>query len=72
MVKDLEYRGSQSWPFPNSLMLGFHCHYAGGEIVCQEGEIAEARFFKKDDLPKMPPKTAISRWLIDEFLDELG
>jgi len=70
-VTNLHYKGSQSWPFPNSLMLGFHCDYAGGEIVCQEEEIAEAKFFGKDDLPKMPPKTAISRWLIDEFLDTL-
>ena len=70
-VTNLQYRGSQSWPFPNSLMLGFHCDYAGGDIVCQEGEIAEARFFTKDDLPNMPPKTAISRWLIDDFLATL-
>jgi len=71
-VTNLQYRGSQSWPFPNSLMLGFHCDYAGGEIVCQEEEIAEARFFTKDDLPNMPPGTAISRWLIDDFLDTLS
>ncbi|MEM7217481.1 MAG: NAD(+) diphosphatase [Pseudomonadota bacterium] len=71
-VTNLRYQGSQSWPFPNSLMLGFRCEYAGGEIVCQEGEIAEANFFAKDALPNMPPKTAISRWLIDDFLAELG
>ena len=70
-VKNLRYAGSQSWPFPNSLMLGFHCDYAGGDIVCQDEEIAEAHWFGKDDLPNMPPRTAISRWLIDEFLDSL-
>ncbi len=44
-VKNVRYLGSQSWPFPNSLMLGFHADYASGDIVCQEGEIADARWF---------------------------
>ncbi len=65
------YLGSQSWPFPNSLMLGFHAEYASGEIVCQDQEIAEARWFEVDDLPNIPPKTAISRWLIDAFIQEV-
>jgi len=68
-VKNLEYFGSQSWPFPNSLMLGFHAEYAGGDIVCQEEEIADAQWFKPGGLPQIPPKTAISGWLIQEFLD---
>lgn len=67
-VRDLRYLGSQSWPFPNSLMLGFHAEYAGGEIVCQEDEIADARWFRYDELPDVPPATAISRWLIDDFI----
>jgi len=70
-VKNLRYLGSQSWPFPNSLMLGFHAEYAGGDIVCQEGEIADARWFRYDQLPGVPPGTAISRWLIDEFIREM-
>ncbi len=65
----LHYFGSQSWPFPNSLMLGFHAEYAGGEIVCQEGEIADAQWFKADNLPQIPPRTAISGWLIQEFVE---
>ena len=68
----LRYLGSQSWPFPNSLMLGFHAEYAGGDIVCQQSEIAEARWFKVDDLPNIPPATAISRWLIDDFIDQVN
>ncbi len=44
--KNVRYLGSQSWPFPNSLMLGFHADYASGDIVCQEGEIADARWFR--------------------------
>lgn len=68
-VDNLKYFGSQSWPFPNSLMLGFHAEYASGDIVCQEGEIADAQWFKPDNLPQIPPKTAISGWLIDEFVN---
>ncbi len=72
LVKDLEYFGSQSWPFPNSLMLGFHAEYAGGEIVCQDEEIADAQWFRPDNLPQIPPRTAISGWLIQEFIDRQG
>ncbi len=70
-VGKLRYFGSQSWPFPNSLMLGFHAEYERGDIVCQEGEIADAQWFKADNLPQIPPKTAISGWLIQEFMDRL-
>jgi NAD+ diphosphatase len=70
-VRNLRYLGSQSWPFPNSLMLGFHAEYESGEIVCQDGEIADARWFRHDELPNVPPGTAISRWLIDAFVDEV-
>ena len=69
-VANLRYLGSQSWPFPNSLMLGFHADYADGEIVCRDGEIAEARWFHFRDLPNVPNGTAISRWLIDAFVAE--
>jgi NAD+ diphosphatase len=70
-VEELTYFGSQSWPFPNSLMLGFHAKYVAGDIVCQPGEIADAQWFNKNSMPQIPPKTAISGWLIDEFLQQL-
>jgi len=70
-IKNVRYVGSQSWPFPNSLMLGFHADYLSGEIVCQEGEIADARWFRYSELPGVPPGTAISRWLIDDFVNEM-
>ena len=68
-VQNLRYLGSQSWPFPNSLMLGFHADYAGGEIICEDGEIADARWFHYDALPQLPPPSSISRWLIDAFIE---
>ncbi|MCB1645431.1 MAG: NAD(+) diphosphatase [Pseudomonadales bacterium] len=71
-VTNLEYHGSQPWPFPNSLMLGFHAEYESGEIVLQEEEIADARWFDCDNLPMIPGKVAISRWLIDAYLTRIG
>ena len=71
-VENLRYLGSQSWPFPNSLMLGFHANYAGGDIVYHDGEIADARWFHYRQLPNIPGGTAISRWLIDAFVDEMA
>lgn len=67
-VKDLRYFGSQSWPFPNNLMLGFHAEYAGGDIRLQEDEIAEAAFFRFDDLPPVPPAGSIAHALIQDFV----
>ena len=69
-VENLRYFGSQSWPFPNSLMLGFHAEYKSGDIVCQPGEIADAQWFTEKSLPQTPPKTAISGWLIHEFIQQ--
>jgi len=66
---ELEYLGSQSWPFPNSLMLGFHAEYAGGDIVLQPEEIEDAKWFRHDELPFVPNVNAISRWLIDEYVN---
>ncbi len=71
-VKNLEYLGSQPWPFPNSLMLGFHAEYESGDIVLQEDEIADAQWFDYDQLPDIPGGVAISRWLIDDYLSRLA
>jgi NAD+ diphosphatase len=63
-VKNLRYYGSQSWPFPNSLMLAFTAEWAGGEIVPQPGEIEEAHWYPLDALPRIPPRFSISGHLI--------
>jgi NAD+ diphosphatase len=67
-VDRLSYRRSQPWPFPHSLMLGFNARYAGGDLVCDGTEIAEARWFAPDDLPDLPGPISIARWLIDDWL----
>jgi NAD+ diphosphatase len=68
-VKDLRYFGSQSWPFPGSLMIAFTAEYAAGDIVCDTHEIAEARWFgPQDPLPELSPPQSISRALIEANL----
>ncbi|MEO5695156.1 MAG: NAD(+) diphosphatase [Usitatibacter sp.] len=68
-VKDIRYFASQSWPYPNSLMIAFTTEYAGGDIVCDPNEIAEARWFGPGDkLPELSPGQSISRSLIDANL----
>ena len=64
-LRDLRYFGSQSWPFPNSLMIAFTAEYAGGELRHDPAELADARWFPLDGLPQMPPRLSIARALID-------
>lgn len=71
-VKNLEYFSSQSWPFPNSVMLGFHAEYDSGDIVLQEEEIADAQWFHYNNLPNKPAMMSISGWLIDDFIKRIG
>jgi NAD+ diphosphatase len=68
-VKELRYFGSQSWPFPGSLMVAFTAEYSSGEIKVDPNEIAEARWFGPGDkLPELPPAQSISRALIEANL----
>ena len=71
-VKNLKYYNSQSWPFPNSLMLGFHAEYESGEIVLQEEEIAEADWFHYTSMPNKPAMMSISGWLVDDFIKRMS
>lgn len=64
------YFGSQPWPFPNSLMIGFRAEHLDGEIVCDPTEIADAGWYRKDDLPMVPPGISIARKLIDAWMAE--
>jgi NAD+ diphosphatase len=64
-VDDLRYFGSQSWAFPHSLMVAFTAHYAGGDIVPQQDEIADARWFPLEALPDLPSPMSIARRLIE-------
>lgn len=67
-VDNIRYFGSQPWPFPNSLMVGFTADYAGGDFIFADDEIADAQWFAPDALPLVPPKISIARQLIDAFV----
>lgn len=68
-VGSVRYLGSQCWPFPSQLMAGFVADYAGGEVVVDMNELADARWFPLDALPDLPPKRSIARYILD---NELG
>jgi len=68
-VTRLRYFGSQPWPFPHSLMVGFHAEWNGGEIAIDGKEIADAGWYGVDDLPPLPSGISIARRLIDDWLE---
>ena len=64
-VKDFRYFGSQSWPFPHSLMIAYTAEYAGGELRIQQDELDDARWYgPDDDLPAIPSEDSIAGRLI--------
>ena len=63
-VKNIQYRGSQSWPFPDQLMFGFTAEYESGDIVLQKEEIADAQWFDPDNCPASPKPGSIAYKLI--------
>jgi NAD+ diphosphatase len=69
-VKGARYFGSQAWPFPHSLMVGFFAEWAGGEIQPDGTEILDARWFRADALPPVPPRLSIARLLIDAWIGD--
>lgn len=74
-VGEVEYAASQPWPFPASLMLGFFGKAVSSEIQVDHDEIAEARWFTRDEVTEMtatsdlvlPPNVSISRWLLQQW-----
>ena len=71
-VRNLRYFGSQPWPFPHSLMIGYFADYASGEIVVDGQEILDAHWFSSDGLPPVPPKLSIARQLIDTWVEDVA
>jgi len=70
VVEDVRYFGSQPWPYPNSLMLGFTAQYKSGEIRPDNEEIEEAAWFRYDAMPKtFPGNISISQWLMRDFIE---
>jgi NAD+ diphosphatase len=71
-VGAVEYRHSQPWPFPLSLMLGFEATYASGEAHVADAELEDVAWFARDEIlagtPLLPPPFTIARRLIDGWL----
>jgi NAD+ diphosphatase len=67
-VRNVQYLGSQCWPFPSQLMCGFVADYGGGEVTVDTRELADARWFEIDALPTLPPKRSIARYILDTEL----
>jgi NAD+ diphosphatase len=75
VVGDVTYAASQPWPFPSSLMLGFFGTALSRDIHVDEDEIAEARWFTREEVTEMtssselllPPNVSISRWLLQQW-----
>jgi NAD+ diphosphatase len=67
-VENIRYFGSQPWPFPHQIMVGFTCTWKSGEIRTDQDEIADARWFTRATMPNIPPPMSISRRLIDSYL----
>jgi NAD+ diphosphatase len=79
-VGRVRYFCSQPWPFPRSVMLGFHAEYRSGDVVAHPTEMDDVRWFDRSELedartmgqrgnPMIPPAVTISRALIDAWLD---
>ncbi|MFL6089056.1 MAG: NAD(+) diphosphatase [Aeromicrobium sp.] len=75
VVGPVEYAGSQPWPFPSSLMLGFHGIAESVDITVDGDELEEARWFTRDEITELtasgelllPPSVSISRWLVQRW-----
>jgi NAD+ diphosphatase len=66
-VSDLQYVGSQNWPFPSQLMIGFVARYAGGALRIDHEELEDARWFPCDALPNRPSRHSIAGFILDHY-----
>lgn len=69
-IKNLTYFGSQPWPYPSGLMIGFNADYVSGDIRLQHSELTKGDWFTKDNLPQIPEKLSIARMIIDNWLEQ--
>ena len=69
-VGKVSYFGSQSWPFPSNLMVGFIADYESGELTLQEDELSAGAFFTRDALPPLPGPFSLSRRMIEWWRNE--
>ncbi len=68
-VTGIRYFGSQPWPYPCGLMVGFYADYAGGGLCLQRSELNKGGWFRRDCLPPIPGKLSMARMLLDAWLE---
>ncbi len=68
-IRNISYFGSQPWPYPDSLMIGFTAEFADGDIQVDGVEIEEASWFSADEIPHVPGNDSISGRLIGHFIE---
>ncbi len=66
-VDDIQYVGSQNWPFPSQMMIGFIARYTGGEVVVDTTELEDARWFQRDALPNAPTHHSIAGFIVEHY-----
>lgn len=69
-ITNLRWFGSQSWPSPHSLMLGFFAEYVSGELCLQPEEIEDAQWFTRDALPTLSHPSTIGYQMIQQWLND--
>lgn len=69
-VKNIRYFGSQTWPFPSNIMVGFRAEWAGGELRPDGDEVLQSGWFPRGGLPEIPRRGSIARRMIDAWLGE--
>lgn len=67
-IGNIKYVGSQSWPFPGQMMVGFSAEYISGDIRLSDGELTSAGWFTKENHPPLPSQPSLSRRIIDLWL----
>lgn len=70
VANNVRYVGSQCWPFPSQVMVGFVADYVSGEVEVDMTELDDARWFSVDDLPVLPPKRSIARYILDTAMEQ--
>ena len=67
-IKNIKYFGSQPWPYPQGLMVGFTARYKSGQLRLQADELATGGWFNVHHLPTIPKPLSMARKLIDNYV----
>lgn len=65
-IKNIQYAGSQAWPYPSGLMIGYTAEYESGDLLIQRSELNKGGWYNLRKLPAIPGKVSLARQLIDK------